>query len=120
MGSFGEFDGLLVTEQAVDEAFQFVDTDLTQTPQVLWLRLGGYSRQPKRRAFRLMGCQRVPEAHERIEQFVGRRSRVERRQLTSPQAGDRLDGRCVKPGRRDVAEEARAYDGECRGTGSVV
>ena len=97
-----------------------VDTDLAQTPQALWLRPSGYARQPKRRVFRLMGYQRVPETHERVEQFVGCRSRVECRQLTSPQAGDRLDGRCVKPGRCDVAEEARAYDGECRGTGSVV
>ncbi len=31
VGSFGELDGLLVTEQAVDEAFQLVDTDLAQT-----------------------------------------------------------------------------------------
>ena len=32
VGPFGELDGLLVTEQAVDEAFQLVDTDLAQTP----------------------------------------------------------------------------------------
>ena len=49
VGAFEEFDSLLVTEQAVDEAFQLVDTDLAQTPQALWLRPSGYARQPKRR-----------------------------------------------------------------------
>ena len=109
-GPFGQFDGLLIAEQAIDEAFKLFRAHPAHAPKVVRVTLGGYPSQTERLGCRLMFRQFVPEAHQSLEQLVGGLCVVELGQLATPKTPYSSEGGRIEIGRCDIAEEACTHD----------